>query len=162
MRRGTGQSLGILPLALTPLRLRSGSFGLGQDDRVKRSPPNICFLQSRLALLSDSVRLTGFRRSGKDDSIERVACFQPRNYLLLESVNANIRRLFTVFYGHRPMDANIGKSGDGKAQTLPQMNTDEVRTCANYGQTTGGGTAGWLASSNMLGFNLRNFVTTTA
>jgi hypothetical protein len=36
MRRGKGHGIGILPLALTPLRLRSGSLGFGQDDRVKK------------------------------------------------------------------------------------------------------------------------------
>jgi hypothetical protein len=36
VQHGRGRGFGGLPLALTPLRLRSGSLGFGQDDRVKQ------------------------------------------------------------------------------------------------------------------------------
>ena len=66
-----GQTVGIPLLVLTPLRLRSGSFGFGRNDRVRGG-------------------------LSQDDSIEGIPCLWLRNYLLFESINANIRRLFTV------------------------------------------------------------------
>jgi hypothetical protein len=96
------RSVGIPPLVFTPLQLRSGSFGLGRNDRV-------------------------WGGLGKDDSIEGVPCSQPRNYLLFESTNANIRRLFTVFYGpYAEWAPTLEKRVIGNPKTLPLMNTDEV------------------------------------